>query len=131
MGQAKSRKQAAALKRTLKEQGRSVAWLAEEMGYSRAYVSNVLNGNQPFTEKFQRRAIEALKAKATVPVLYRGQTIAVPEDIFKAANDLPLIAVESAYEEAWKRAWLQENGQSTLAAAAERAWITNDALTAA
>lgn len=128
---ATARKQAAALRRTLKDQGRTIAWLAEQMGYTRSYVSNVLNGHLPFTEKFQRQAAEALSARTTVPVTYRGQVIHVPEDIYRRASDLPLIAVESAYEEAWKRAWLQEHAQSTLAAAADRAWQAAKALGAA
>lgn len=127
----KQKKQSAALKKALAEQGRTVAWLAEQMGYTRSYVSNVLNGHLAFTEKFQQRAIEAMKAKATIPVTYRGRVIHVPEDIYRKASDLPLIAVESAYEEAWKRAWLQEHAQSTLAAAADRAWQAAQALEAA
>ncbi len=131
MASTKARKQAAALRRTIKEQGRTVAWLAETMGYSRSYVSNVLNGNLPFSEKFQRQATEAMAARTTVPVTFRGRVVHVPEDIYRNAGDLPLIVVESAYEEAWKRAWLQEHAQSTLAAAADRAWQAAQALGAA
>lgn len=132
MGSAKARKQAASLKRALAEQGRSVTWLAEAMGYSRAYVSNILNEKQPFTEKFQRRALDAMRARATVPVTYRGQTIHVAEDVYRRAGEADvLIAVESSYEEAWKRAWLQEHAQSTLAAAADRAFQAAKALEAA
>lgn len=127
----KSKKQAAALRKALKDQGRTVAWLAEQMGYTRSYVSNVLNARYPFTEQFQERAIEALEAKASVPVTYRGRVIHVPEDIYRRAGTLPIIAVESAYEEAWKRAWLQEHAQSTLAVAADRAWQAAQALDAA
>lgn len=108
--------------RTLRQQGRSVAWLAQKAGYSRGYVSDILHGKVDFTEEFQRRAIDALETNATVPVTYRGQVIHVPEDIYRRAGDLPLIVVESAYEEAWKRAWLAEHAQSTLAVASERAW---------
>ena len=64
---AKSRKQAANLKKALKDQGRTVQWLAGELGYNRSYVSNVLNGHLPFTERFQRAATTARLAKATVP----------------------------------------------------------------
>lgn len=118
----------ASLRKALAEQGRSVAWLARETGYSRGYVSNVLHDKTPFTEEFQRRAVRALKAKASVPVLYRGRTVQVPEDIYRRAAESPIIAVESVYEEAWKRSWIQEHGQSTLAIAAERAWQAASAL---
>lgn len=123
-----TKKQAQALRRALKDQGRSVAWLAEAMGYSRSYVSNVLNGNLPFTEKFQRQAAAALAAPTTVPVTYQGRVIHVPEDIYRRGNTLPLLTVESAYEEAWKRAWVQEHGQSALAVAADRAFRAASAL---
>lgn len=118
----KGARQAAALKKALKAQGRNVTWLAKETGYSRGYVSNVLNGQLPWTEAFQRRALEALETSALVPVQWRNQTIHVPENIYRKAAELPLIVVESAYEEAWKRAWLQENAATTLAVAADRAF---------
>lgn len=122
MAQTKNQRQAASLKRALKDQGRTVAWLAERTEYSRPYVSNILHGRSPFTEEFQAKALEALEANASVPVTYRGRTIHVPEDIYRKANTLPLIVVESVYEEAWKKAWLQEHGASVLAIAAERAF---------
>lgn len=118
----KTQRQAASLKRALKAQGRTVTWLAEATGYTRGYVSNVLHGQAPFTDEFQRKALEAMEAGAAVPVTFRGRTVFVPEDIYKRANTLPLIAVESVYEEAWKKAWLQEHGASTLAVAADRAY---------
>lgn len=118
----KQEKQARALRKTLEAQGRTVTWLADEMGYSRGYVSNVLGGKHPFTEEFQAKATQALKATATVPVLFRGRQVLVPANIYKEAADLPLISVETAYEEAWKRSWLQEHGSTSLAVAAERAW---------
>ena len=131
MSTSKNRKQAANLRKALKDQGRTVQWLATEMGYNRSYVSNVLNGHLPYTEKFQRQATTAMQAKATVPVTYRGRVVHVPESIFRSAGELPLIAVESAYEEAWKRAWLVEHAQTTLAAAADRAWQAAQATGAA
>lgn len=130
MAQSKNQRQAASLKRALKEQGRTVTWLAERTGYTRPYVSNVLHATSPFTEEFQRRALEALQAGAAVPVTYRGRTVHVPEDIYKQANTLPLIVVESVYEEAWKKSWLQEHGASVLAAAADRAYQVHTILTA-
>ena len=131
MTTSKGRKQAANLKKALKDQGRTVQWLATEMGYNRSYVSNVLNGHLPFTEKFQHQATQAMQAKATIPVTYRGRVVHVPESIFRDAAALPLLAVESAYEEAWKRAWLAEHAQTTLATAADRAWQVAQATGAA
>lgn len=125
---ASTKKKSDSLRKALKDQGRSTTWLAEATGYSRSYVSSVLHGRASFTEEFQRRALEALKAGATVPVLYRGRTVQVSEDIYRNATGLPLIAIESGYEEAWKRSWLQEHAQSTLAIAAERAWQIASAL---
>lgn len=122
MAQTKTQRQAASLKRALKAQGRTVSWLAQATGYSRGYVSNVLSGIAPFTDEFQAKAIEAMETNASIPVTYRGRTVHVPEDIYRRANTLPLIAVESVYEEAWKKAWLQEHGAATLAVAAERAF---------
>lgn len=129
MAQTKAQRQAASLKRALSSQGRTVSWLAEATGYSRGYVSNVLHGKAPFTEEFQRKALEAMEANANVPVSWRGRTIHVPEDIYRQENKLPLIAVESVYEEAWKKAWLQEHGASVLAIAAERAFQVQTLLT--
>lgn len=129
MARDKTSRKAANLKAALDEQGRSVAWLAREMGYSRGYVSNVLNGQTPFTPHFQSKAIEALKAKATIPQRFKGRVVQVPENIYQAAADLPLIVVESAYEEAWKRAWLDENAAVTLATAADRAWQAESVVT--
>ena len=123
MARSKAARKAASLQRALKDQGRTVAWLAREAGYSRGYVSNVLHGNTPWTDEFQRRAIDALKTSGQVPVTYRGRTIQVPEDVYANAANLEPIVVESGYEEAWKRSWLQEHAQSTLAIAADRAWV--------
>jgi transcriptional regulator with XRE-family HTH domain len=128
---AKGQTKAKALRQALKEQGRTVQWLADEMGYSRGYVSNVLGGKTPFTDAFHEKALSALHRTAAVPVLYRGRRVVVPANIFNAQDTLPLIAVESAYEEAWKRAWLAEHGAATLAAAADRAWQVAQATNAA
>lgn len=125
----KDAKRAASLRKALAERGQTVAWLARRTGYSRSYVSSVLGNKLPFTPEFQTRAIEALRATATVPVQFKGRVIQIPESIYQAAADLPLIVVESAYEEAWKRSWLQENAATTLAIAADRAWNQHTALT--
>lgn len=122
MAKTEDLKRSAKLKRALKKQGRTTTWLAEACGYSRSYVSNVVNGHMPMTDEFQQRAAKALDEASHVPIAYRGRVIQVPENIYRRQGSLPLIVVESVYEEAWKRAWLQENAQTTLAAAADRAW---------
>lgn len=118
----KDQKRAAALLKALTEQGRTVSWLAEATGYSRPYVSNVLHAKVPWSSEFASKAASALAEASRVTVTYRGRAISIPENIYKGAADLPLVVVESAYEEAWKKAWLQEHAVPTLAAAAERAW---------
>lgn len=128
---AKGSKKAGSLRAALKESGRSVQWLADEMGYSRAYVSNVLGAKQPMSERFHEKALEVMQAAAAVPVMFRGRRVVVPKNIFESAGILPPIVVESAYEEAWKRAWLQEHGAAVLAAAADRAWQVSQAVDAA
>lgn len=35
----------------LAEEERSIAWLARRVGYTREYLTNVLNGRYPFTDK--------------------------------------------------------------------------------
>lgn len=131
MANSKGTRQAKALGRLLEEQGQSKQWLADQTGYTRSYVSNILSGKVPFTEEFQRKAMTALATTGTVTVQYRGKAVQVPENVYKNAAGIPPIAVESVYEEAWKRAWLAENAATTLAVAAERAWQAAGDLAAA
>lgn len=130
MSRSKSDARATSLKKALHNQGRSTAWLAKATGYSRGYVSNVLHGRVPFSEEFQRRAVEALQSTAAIPVTYRGRVVQVPESIYRRTGDLPTLTVASAYEEAWKRSWLQEHGEEALVLAAERAWSVSQSLVA-
>jgi transcriptional regulator with XRE-family HTH domain len=122
-----SKRQNASLKKALKSQGRTVTWLAEETGYSRGYVSHVLNGQIALTEEFQAKALEALSTGATVPVTYKGRRVAVPESIYKEAANLSPLVVQSTFEEAWKASWVQEHGAEALAVAAERAFAVASA----
>lgn len=118
-----ARSKAAALKQALKEQGRTTAWLARETGYSRSYVSGILNGRIFFTGEFQAKAIKAMGADGMVTDTFRGRVVQIPESIYRKAGDTTaLVAVADAYEEAWKRAWLAEHGRDVLAVAVERAW---------
>lgn len=127
----KASRQAAALQKVLRDRGQTVSWLADQTGYTRSYVSNILNGKVPFSEEFQRKAMAALATSGTVTVTFRGKNVTVPESIYKQAAGISPITVESAYEEAWKRAWLAENADVTLAVAAERAWQAAGELAAA
>lgn len=113
------------LARTLAKQGRTVTWLAETTGYSRGYVSNVLHGRAPMSEEFHRKALDAFGADALLPVTYRGRLVHIPASIYHAANDLPDLVIEDAYEDAWKRSWLKEHGATALATAVERAWAAH------
>lgn len=124
-------RKAKALRKLLDERGQSVQWLAQQTGYTRSYVSNILGGKAPFSEEFQRKAMAALAASGTVTVLYRGKNVQVPESIYKQAAGITPITVESAYEEAWKRAWLAENAATVLARESERAWQQAAELSAA
>lgn len=128
MAQTKAQRQAAGLKRALKESGRTVTWLAKEMGYTRPYVSNVLNGVDPLTEEFQERAVRALGVTAKVPVTFRGRIVRIPEPIYRRASELPALVVEDSYERAWKEAWIREHAEHAVIEAAERAWQAAQAI---
>jgi hypothetical protein len=42
------------------EQERSLAWVARKAGYTREYLTNVMNGHLPFTDKLAKTLTERL-----------------------------------------------------------------------
>jgi hypothetical protein len=42
------------------EQERSIAWVARKAGYTREYLTNVMNGHLPFTDKLAKTLTERL-----------------------------------------------------------------------
>jgi hypothetical protein len=42
------------------EQERSIAWVARKVGYTREYLTNVMNAHLPFTDKLARAFTERL-----------------------------------------------------------------------
>lgn len=114
----------ARLRADLKAQGRTVTWLAKAVGYTRPYVSNVLNGSSPWTDEFQSKAAAALGEPLMTAERYRGRSIKIPAAITAGLtlDEVRTGVGADAYEIAWKRSWVAEHGASALATAAERAW---------
>lgn len=49
------------VRETVKEQGRSITWLADQVGYSRVHVSNVLNQRCVASEELAQRIATVLQ----------------------------------------------------------------------
>ena len=50
----------AALERWMEENERGPAWVAKKVGYTREWISNVLHGHKPFSDKLARELTEHL-----------------------------------------------------------------------
>lgn len=48
-------------KDAIRDQGRYQTWIADNLGVTKGYVSNVLNGRMPLTQTFRDRLNELLK----------------------------------------------------------------------
>ena len=63
------------LSEVLDTQGRSVRWLAAQIGYHESTLSRMINGSQPFT----RKAAEAVAPVLGIPVSFLEADDATPE----------------------------------------------------
>lgn len=66
--------------RLLKEQGRSITWLAKATGYNRTYLHLMRNGSKPVTEEFAGKASAALGISADL--------LFVPVTLTEVSNSL-------------------------------------------
>ena len=53
-------KRRAILQKWMEENERGVTWISRKTGYARVYVSNVVHGHRPFSDKFARALTEQL-----------------------------------------------------------------------
>lgn len=110
------------LRDVMEEQGRSMAWLARETGYSESYVWKITKGSRPWTPEFGASVQRALGFVPTVIEKIAGRFVPIPRNVFERQADIALEDVQFVREQAWKASWLRENAATALAEAAERAY---------
>lgn len=108
----------------LRKQGRTITWLADAVGVSRAHMNKVLSGDRELTAEIREKVAQALGEATHSLQRYHGRTIRMPSRLRVRMPELPYDNGMDEFERAWLQSWLDENGEQAALAAAQRAWVT-------